>query len=441
MEARLCSLLFGIAALCSVAATYPTRNFHVTAPTAEVAQKVALAAERFRKELAIEWLGRELPPWSARCPIQVRVGQLGAGGATTFSFHPSSKGPAEVCGWDMQIQGSLERILDSVLPHEISHTIFACHFRRPLPRWADEGAATLVEHESERRRQVLTARQVIDTKRRIPLKNLLTIKEYPKDPRDIMTLYAEGYSLAEFLVQKGGKARYLRFLNDAHQQGWDQAIETHYEYPGIDGLEKIWHEWVVSGSPELNQNPTRLVAETGGAPPESKPRNLVLRAQGPDIDPFLDGFTPSAAPNRPNVQRTNDAAQDEPANHRPLPRSEPRRRLASATNDDVKMPGRSRVLASNPEQQNWRSEEDGKRAADAPEFPERRGDRASRDSRRSEAPSVQPRREIASIHDTDPEARRSVPVSAGRAGRRVPWSEIPIEDRPSPFVLSAGESD
>ena len=53
----------------------------------------------------------------------------------------------------MSIQGSRQRILDSVLPHEVTHTIFASHFRQPLPRWADEGACTTVEHASERAKQ------------------------------------------------------------------------------------------------------------------------------------------------------------------------------------------------------------------------------------------------------------------------------------------------
>ena len=44
----------------------------------------------------------------------------GAGGATSFVFDRG-----EVFGWKMNIQGSRERILDSVLPHEVTHTIFA----------------------------------------------------------------------------------------------------------------------------------------------------------------------------------------------------------------------------------------------------------------------------------------------------------------------------
>src|SRR5690606_37286166 len=121
--------------------------------------------------------------------------------------------------WRMNVQGTRERILDSVIPHEVSHTVFASHFRRPLPRWADEGAATLAEHEVEQRRQDLHLKQVWNS-HKIPLKTLLSMTEYPSDMRDVMTLYAQGYSLADYLVQKGGKPRYLKFLDLAEQEGW-----------------------------------------------------------------------------------------------------------------------------------------------------------------------------------------------------------------------------
>ena len=130
------------AACCSLGANQRTANFIVSAPTPAIAQQIAQAAEQYRKQLAIDWLGREMPTWAEPCPITVQVGDhLGAGGATSFMFERG-----EVYGWRMTIQGSLERVLDSVLPHEVTHTVFATHFRRPLPRWADEGACTTVEH-------------------------------------------------------------------------------------------------------------------------------------------------------------------------------------------------------------------------------------------------------------------------------------------------------
>ncbi|MCA9235164.1 MAG: hypothetical protein KDA44_06820, partial [Planctomycetales bacterium] len=111
---------------------YRTANFHVvSAPTPQLAKEIGDAAERYRRDLAVEWLGRELPNWPEPCPISARVSpRLGAGGETSFVFDGG-----RVFGWQMQVQGSCERVLDSVIPHEVTHTIFASHFRRPLPRW------------------------------------------------------------------------------------------------------------------------------------------------------------------------------------------------------------------------------------------------------------------------------------------------------------------
>lgn len=259
----------------SLGASFTTTNFVVTAPTDEIARKVANCAEFWRKDLAIQWLGETLPNWYKPCPISVRVGQIGAGGQTTFTFENG-----EVFGWKMQVQGSLERILDSVIPHEVNHTIFASYFRRPLPRWADEGAATLFEHDSERARQTRLLDQVLNTSRRIPLNQLLTIREYPEDMQDVLTLYAEGYSLAEFLVgSKGesGRAVYLRFLQDAHQQGWEKAISRNYGYRGVEELEKHWTNWILAGSPSLRLNEGESLAGT----PATEDNDLVVRSQSP----------------------------------------------------------------------------------------------------------------------------------------------------------------
>jgi hypothetical protein len=282
MDARLPRLALLVCALSSLGATYATPNFVVSAPTQEIAEQVGKAAEHYRVALAQEWLGRTLPKWYKPCSISVKVGQMGAGGATTFAFDRG-----EVFGWRMNVQGSLERILDSVIPHEVSHTIFACHFRRPLPRWADEGAATLAEDESERKRQRLLLQQILKDDRRIPLRQLLAIKEYPKDMQQVLTLYAEGYSLADFLVETGGKARYLHFVNAAHQQGWDRALKHYYELDSVEALDKVWNEWIMAGSPRLNLPAGQHLAateasRTSNPQPRTSLTDAIVRSQTPD---------------------------------------------------------------------------------------------------------------------------------------------------------------
>ena len=274
------------AAATANAATFRTANFVVTSASTDrplsqqEARKIAEAAEVYRRELALEWTGQVMPNWGKPCPIRVKVGNVGAGGSTTFTFDRDRRNEVQVFGWRMNVQGTMERILDSVLPHEVSHTVFACYFRRPLPRWADEGAATLVEHKSERMRQTKLLNQVIRTSRRIPLRKLLSMTEYPDRMQDVLTLYAEGHALADLLVQKKGKATYLKVLQAAHERGWEAALRTHYGYESIGELEQEWTGWILAGSPTLPSDTLVAAATPAGARGQNPSRAEVPAASG-----------------------------------------------------------------------------------------------------------------------------------------------------------------
>ena len=111
MEARIFRVAILAACLGSLGASYRTTNFIVNAGSDQFAKQVGQTAEKMRRDLAIEWLGRELPRWQSPCPITVKDGpHLGAGGATSFPV-PYNSGPVFCM---MSIQGSKERILDSV---------------------------------------------------------------------------------------------------------------------------------------------------------------------------------------------------------------------------------------------------------------------------------------------------------------------------------------
>ena len=231
--------------LVAMGARQRTDNFIIETPDPNFAQQLAQAAEKFRHDLAIEWLGKPMPNWAQPCVIEVQVGQhLGAGGATTFVFDHG-----EVFNWRMSIQGSSERLLDSVLPHEITHMIFASHFRQPLPRWADEGGATSVEHAAERNkyRQMLT--QFLRTGHGIAFSQMFAMTDYPSD---MMPLYAQGYSLAEYLIQTGGRRKYVEFLGEGlKDDDWPGALQRHYGVKDLSTLQNTWLAWVKQGSPSL----------------------------------------------------------------------------------------------------------------------------------------------------------------------------------------------
>ncbi len=228
--------------------TAHSQNFIVFASSPQWAQQVVELAELNRRDLAIHWLGAELPPWSERVPIHVQASpELGAGGETRFALIGGNR----VGNWMMSVQGTQERILDSVLPHEITHTIFATHFAplgKYVPRWADEGACTTVEHISEKQKHQKFLHQFLETGRGLAFNRMFNLKEYPED---IMPLYAQGHSAVQFLLDQGGPQKFVKFLETGMRtEAWQAALQEHYTYESIGQFQTMWNQWLADGSPE-----------------------------------------------------------------------------------------------------------------------------------------------------------------------------------------------
>ena len=311
----LASILFLIASQPAFAQHLPGRqhvvnsqNFIVFASSPQWAAEVSKAAEQYRRDLAIYWLGEELPPWSQRCPVHVTAGaNLGASGETRFS--PIATG---VGNWMMSVNGTPERILDSVLPHEISHTIFATHFadyaklNRFVPRWADEGACTTVEHESEKKKHRHYLRQFLQTGRGLAFNQMFLLKDYPPD---ILPLYAQGHSAVQFLIDQSSPRDFIHFLEQGMQTGaWEHALRDHYDYESIGEFQSLWNKWLFDGSPvdllsyapRLQRNPDTALAsnpseELASATPfsgnvqfaigNSQPAPVMLASNQRDVTP------------------------------------------------------------------------------------------------------------------------------------------------------------
>jgi len=348
-----------------------SQNFVVYAEDASFARRIANEAERFRSELSMEWLGYEIKPWQERCPITVEIG-MHAGGETSFAFMvPPQGGRGFPTGWQMKIFGSPERLLDAVLPHEITHTIFATHFGRPLPRWADEGACTTVEHVSERAKNHNMLINFLGgtPSRGIPFNRMFTMKNYP---HDILPLYAQGYSLAKFLIEQKGRRHFLDYLSTGMNlerpgvelAAWDNATDRHYGYKDLSELQLAWMDWVRSGASQEQADVPVLAAKPGGRAPYGRQPSpaTVAGSNNPDQrfvspDPRLGG-----AVNRGPAESVANLPINEGWYAKQMKNSRSSRRVA-ASRQSIDVPGSEAaseelreqvVLPPNPSKTIWR---------------------------------------------------------------------------------------
>jgi hypothetical protein len=230
-------VVLAVSIFASMGAQYRTQNFVVNAPSNEIAQQVGQLAEQYRRSKAIEWLGQEMPPWPKPCPLYVTVSMEGPSGATSFVFHPQGG----VLDMKMEIQGPLDRLLSSVLPHEITHTVFAYHFRRAVPRWADEGGSVLSEDDLERDRHDKIVRGILNRTQQYRFRQLFTMTNYPQSGDKVMCLYAQGFSVSHYLVYISDRQTFLRFVGMGMQNNnWDQAVQACYGLRNVDELEGAW---------------------------------------------------------------------------------------------------------------------------------------------------------------------------------------------------------
>ncbi len=269
-----------------------SENFIVFAATPQWASQVSEAAEACRRELSMYWLGEELPPWRERCPIHVQASpNLGASGETTFALMQGTAGQ-----WRMAVHGTKERILDSVLPHEITHTIFATHFAKYgkyVPRWADEGASTTVEHEAEKSKHRYYVHEFLMNGRGLSFNKMFSLKEYPSD---ILPLYAQGHSAVQFLLDQGGPRQFVQFLEAGTEtEAWEAQLRNFYGYKTIGEFQTSWNQWLRDGSPvDLTAYAPKLRSNGAGAGTE-----IALAAATRGNDDAVDYANGSSQPLEP----------------------------------------------------------------------------------------------------------------------------------------------
>jgi hypothetical protein len=264
-------------------AKWNTRNFTVEAPTEQLAERMGQWAEYYRKTKAIEWLGSEMPPWPYRCPLIIKATLGSSAGATSFNYIRGHYLPIS-----MEVEGKMDRIVASVLPHEVTHTVMAHYFRCPVPRWADEGGSVLSEDEQERQQHEGEVRRIVRSHRKIPLGRLFNLRQYPSD---MIVLYAEGYSVTSMLVAKGGRKKFLAFVADGmRSNNWDRALQSNYEIAGVNALEAEWLRVLArppASSTELLADSRTKPAPSASTATSASSTRIVVRRTLPPAVPLL----------------------------------------------------------------------------------------------------------------------------------------------------------
>lgn len=78
------------------------------------------------------------------------------------------------------------------------------------------------------------------------MNKLFLLTEYPSD---VLPMYAQGYSVCQFLIAQNGPRSFVKFLGDYMENpSWTQNVRTHYGYESLAELQQSWLAWVSQGS-------------------------------------------------------------------------------------------------------------------------------------------------------------------------------------------------
>lgn len=232
-NAAISALIILVTAAAHAAEMAYNENFVVTAPDSEIANEVLTKSEQFRKEVAKEWLGEELPPSIGRVMIDVQIAAADEGKTWAIdrperSFHM------------VWLNTTRERASGSMLKHEMTHVVLATEMPGRLPAWANEGAASLADdHE----RIGIRRRTIAWFARTGNWPSLERILDAPNITADDKASYSVSASLAGFLLTRGDKQQFLRFAVDGKSTGWHSALHNHYGINGVRELAQHWQNW------------------------------------------------------------------------------------------------------------------------------------------------------------------------------------------------------
>lgn len=233
-------------------------------------QELADLLESARSRVSSRWqLPAQTSAWAMKC--QVTFYPTVDSYCQMTGYPAESKGVAnvEIGGgtvWRRQLDISpmQQAVRDAVLTHELTHILLADRFCwSQIPRWADEGIAIAsepsIDAETSHPDQARLGAKLVgrrheqqevlrDNLRRgtyMPMRELLIVRQYPRERDRQQTLYAESGSLIDYLLAKDVEPhQILDFVESTQKAGVEQAVAAHLPFDSTHELEQSWVAWV-----------------------------------------------------------------------------------------------------------------------------------------------------------------------------------------------------
>jgi hypothetical protein len=221
-------------------------NFIVCCPSWFDGDAAARNCEALSRQLSEKWLGDSALHWKTRCYVVFHptlasyVQSAGAGSEATAGCTTLKHLGKQVQSRRIDVRLDRPNPLVHALPHELTHAVLAeVVARHSLPRWADEGMATLADSAEKRMGHARDLAHALREGKRFRLSEFVAMSDYPSSS-GLRNFYGQGLSLVEFLVERESPQQFLKFAESATATGYDAAIREHYGLNGIDELERAW---------------------------------------------------------------------------------------------------------------------------------------------------------------------------------------------------------
>jgi hypothetical protein len=225
-----------------------TANFRVCCDESDaIAVDLSSHAESLRAKLRTQWLGEPVgKDWSPKCQVilhssrQSYAAAVGRGSDRTVGSSLVKIESGRIINRRIDLIGDHVKYLSAALPHELTHVVLRDRFLvSPIPRWADEGAATLADTSDKQERHRKDLRKALADGTTFSAASLVSTDEFPRNDR-WGTFYGESLSLTKFLVDRDSPARFVGFVEAAASKGYDNALRDTY---GIKNVAELDHEW------------------------------------------------------------------------------------------------------------------------------------------------------------------------------------------------------